>query len=111
MHEISILYRELSQIAPSLGKRDRYGIYRTIEGACLHTLRLSISAALERKGRKSEMVRTLSVEIEVLKHLVRAAHEIGCLSLQLYVQLQKRLQEISRMAGGWLTYVERSEAP
>ena len=92
-----------------MSKRDRYGIHRTLEDTCLRALRIAIGAALEKRGAKNALVRSLSVEIEVLKHLVRAAHEAESILLPAYIELQKRLQEISRGASAWLKYLERSE--
>ena len=92
-----------------MSKRDRYGIHRTIEDECLAALRIAIGAALEKRGAKTALVRSLSVETEVLKHLVRCAHETGSIELPAYIELQKRLQEISRGATAWLKYLERSE--
>lgn len=72
-------------------------------------LRTAITAALGKKDVKAETVHTLSIQAEVLKHLVRAAHETGSVPLPAYIELEKRLQEISRMATGWLKYLERRE--
>lgn len=109
MHTIGRLYLELYRLGTRVSKRDRYGIHRTIEEECLAVLRLAIGAALEKRGAKAALVRSLSVETEVLKYLVRSAHETYSIELSAYIALQKRLQEISRGATGWLKYLERSE--
>jgi len=111
VHEISILYGELYKLGSSLTKRERFSIHKTTEEECLCALKLSIEAALERKGFKMGLVRGVSVQVEVLKHLVRSAHANGSIALPVYIEIQKRLQSISRMSSGWLKYLERNEAP
>lgn len=109
VHTIGRLYLDLYRHGTRVSKRDRYGIHRTIEDECLATLRVAIRAALEKPGAKTALVRSLTIEVELLKHLVRGAHEVGSILLPAYIEIQKRLQEISRDASAWLKYLERSE--
>jgi hypothetical protein len=85
-------------------KRDKYGIQLKIESVSLDMLSISIDAALKAKDEKKPLLHELRNKVEVLKHLVRVAHELNILDQKVYIQLESALQEISKMAYGWSQY-------
>lgn len=66
---------------------------------------LAIEAALTAKEKKKPLIQQLRIKIETVKHLVRVSHELIILNYNRYITLQEKLQEISKMANGWLKYL------
>lgn len=87
-------------------KRDHFGLFLKIEHACLETLELAITAALENRENKSAVLKLLKIKIEVIKHLVRTTLELNMIENKKYLNLAGQLQEISRMTNGWLRYLK-----
>ena len=110
VHEISALYAQVYRIGRGISKRDRYGILATLEQECIDALRLSIQSALGAKEAKLSLVRELSVQIEILKHLVRSAYDVSAIEQKIYIDLQRNLQTISKSATNWTSYLKRNEA-
>lgn len=72
-------------------------------------LKLSIEAALSPKDKKFAILNDLKIQIEVLKHLVRLINELDIIKINSYLEFQAQLQEISKMAAGWIKYSEKRE--
>ena len=73
---------------------------------------MSIEAALLPKveiNKKIPIVKKLQIKIEIPKQLIRLEMELGIISEKTYLVLQEKLQEISRMATGWLEYLQEKE--
>jgi len=62
---------------------------------------LSIRASLETRSDKQDTIRELRISIETLKHMVRTELEINIIKEAQYLNIQERLQEISKEAVGW----------
>lgn len=84
-----------------LPKQDRFSIGRKIEDICFECLELAIETALSSQEIKIILMPKLRIKIEALKQLVRISNEMEIISIKLYLDLQSRLQEISKMATGW----------
>jgi hypothetical protein len=87
-----------------LPKRDKFGIQLKIEENCLDMLTLSIDAALKTKEEKRLFLQQLRCKAEILKHLIRISHELKIFDQKIYIVLEGKLQEISKMAYGWMQY-------
>jgi hypothetical protein len=98
------LYKVVYKLGQKLPKRDRFGIHSKIESLCLEVLAFAIQAALVPKDKKAPYLQELRRDIEVMKYLIRLCMELGIIDTKKYWQLQKQLQEISKMAAGWLKY-------
>lgn len=46
------------------------------------------------------------IQIEVLKRLVRVAHNLEVVKQEKYVELELDLEEISKMVNGWIKYLQ-----
>lgn len=104
VHKLGELYKSVYALGPKLSKRDRYGIYLRIENLCISALAGALEAALVGKEKKAEILRALKLNIELLKQLIRIAHELKVIDDEKYLRLQSQLQEISKMVTGWLRY-------
>ena len=105
VHKITELYKDLYKLADKVPKRDKFGIYLKIENICLDTLQVAINAALKSKEEKKPLLLDLHLKVENLKHLIRICHDLKILETTPYIYLEEKLQEISKMALGWLKYV------
>ncbi len=76
-----------------------------MESLCLETIDLSLDAALESKFKKLPFLNAARIKIEILKRLFRIAHEMEIINRKIYINLESDLQEISRMANGWIKYL------
>ena len=109
VHKINKLYQEIYRIGSNLPKRDKLGIYSKIENGCVEILSISIEAALQSKDNKIEFLKKLHIKIEILKHLIRTCFEIQTIKDRTYYNLEITLQEVSKMASGWLKYQTQKE--
>jgi hypothetical protein len=94
-------------ISSKLSKRDRFGIYVKIENLCLDIMNLAISASLEARPNKLPLLNSARIKIEALKIFFRIAHELDIINQKLYIELESDLQEISKMANGWIKYLRQ----
>lgn len=72
----------------------------------LDAVTISIEAALKQKEAKKPLLYTLRIKIETLKQLIRAMNDLKIIEDTAYLVLQAKLQEISKMATGWMRYLE-----
>jgi hypothetical protein len=104
IHSLHTIYKTVYALGPKLSKRDRYGIYIKLESLCLDALSLATEAALIPRNRKAAPLEALGIKIELVKQLVRIAHEIGAIEQRRYITLAEDLVEASKMTAGWLNY-------
>jgi len=69
---------------------------------------LSIRASLESDSYKKDTIKKLRINMETLKHLVRTELEINIIKETQYLNLQEKLQEISKEAVGWERYANKN---
>ena len=72
-------------------------------------LALATEASLSPKQSKIVPLEKLRISIEIQKHLVRAMQELEIIDVKNYLKIQEKLQEISKMANGWIRYIARKE--
>ena len=89
-----------------ISKRDKFGIYLKVENICLDMITISIDAALNQKEMKRLLLYKLRIKIETLKQLIRTMNELKIIEDKPYIVLEAQLQEISKMAVGWIKYLE-----
>jgi len=103
------LYQEIYRLGTKLAKRDRFGIHFQLESLILNSLALTIDASLQKQKQKITPLQELRRKIAVIKHLVRSECELKIIEEKIYLDLQRQLQEISKMASGWEKYVTEKE--
>jgi len=67
---------------------------------------LSLRATYSSKNEKLLMIKKVDEKIFILKTLIRLAKEIKSLNIKKYIILEKELQEIGRMIGGWIRSIK-----
>jgi hypothetical protein len=107
IHEIDELYKELYLIRNKIPKPDRFGIWSKIENIVLACLELAIKAALTAKDKKLVFIQELKIQIEINKRLTRLFWELKIIPDKKYLLLEQKLQQISKMATGWIKYLTK----
>lgn len=90
-------------------KRDHFGIHLKTEDICLDCLKLSLKAAMQERGRKLPVLQELRILIEMLKQFVRLLRELHIISDGIYIETERQIREISKMAAGWMKYLQNKE--
>jgi len=105
------LYAYMYLIGNKLPKRDKLGLHNYIEKEFLKTFSFIISASLESKSEKIILLKQARIQIETLKQLIRTEYEIKIISEKIYLTIELKLQEISKMINGWLKYSQTQNPP
>jgi len=92
-------------------KRDRFGLFAQAEQEVLLAFKLSIKAALLPAGEKQPIIKDVRISIDTAKRLVRLCQELGIIEEKMYFSIQEKLIEASKMAAGWLVYMEKRKEP
>lgn len=103
MRELYKIFYKYSILFP---KNAKYTIGGKCENYILETLELLLAAGNAPKNEKLTLIRNSSVKFDALKFFIRIAREVNALDLQKYITLQKHLQEIGAMIGGWRKSLE-----
>ncbi len=105
------LYAYVYLIGNKLPKRDKLGIHSYIEKEFLKSFSLLISASLEAKYEKVISLKKARIQIETLKQLFRIEFELKIITEKVYLNIELKLQEISKMTNGWLKYAQTQNPP
>lgn len=106
IHKLDTFYHDLYLLGRQLSKRDRFGIYAKIENTFLNLLEFIITAALEIKFNKLNLLNSARIKTEVLKRLFRTAYQLNIITDKKYLKFELDLQEISKMINGWIRYLK-----
>ncbi|HEX4591837.1 MAG TPA: four helix bundle protein [Gemmataceae bacterium] len=79
----------------------RYGLGLAIERRLQDVLALLVRAKYAATAEKSPVLRTVNVELEVLRFQVRQAAELGGLTANGHLHVLKGLETVGRQVGGW----------
>jgi len=105
VHKICELYQNLYLLSSKIPKRDRFGIWPKIKNFCLEAISLTIAAALESNKGKLSLLNSIRIKIEILKRLIRVCRDLNIINDKNYISIELNLQEISKMANGWIKYL------
>lgn len=100
------MYKNIYVLGNKISKRDKFGIYLKVENINIDLITIAINAAFNQKDKKKPLLHELRIKIETLKQLIRTMKELKIIEDKPYIVLETQLQEISRMATGWIKYVE-----
>ncbi|PIR88041.1 MAG: hypothetical protein COU10_01335 [Candidatus Harrisonbacteria bacterium CG10_big_fil_rev_8_21_14_0_10_45_28] len=106
IHSFEVFYKSVYQLSDQLPKRDRFGIWATIEQVALEVFALLIEAAFLPKATKQRPLLEARVKIEVLKRLIRTTHSLNILPQKHYLLLEQQLIAISKEVGGWIKFLQ-----
>jgi|SRR3989344_2933615 len=100
--KIRELYKLFYKYLILFPKKDKYTLGAKCENYILATLELLLAAGNAPKSDKLGLIRQASIKFDTLKFFIRVSRELDVLDFKKYLELQKRLQEIGLMLGGWL---------
>lgn len=98
MYELYKLYYSYAQGFP---KKDKYTLGAKCELYIIETLELLLAASSVTKQDKKSFLQQANVKFDALKIFLRLAKEIKVIDNKKYLELQKHIQEIGKMLGGW----------
>ena len=98
-YELYKVFHEYRKVVP---KHDRFTIYEDSERIILDVLRHLIQASYGDKLRKTALLETASVQLNVLRFMIRLMKETKTFDSKKYTNLQSIIDEIGRMVGGWI---------
>lgn len=101
-------YKNLHSQLKLFPKSDRYTLGGKLDSITLEIFELISQVPLYPKEQKIDILIQMSSKIDLLKILFRMACDNKSLSIKSYLSLQESLQEIGKMAGGWLRYFKSS---
>lgn len=101
-------YKNLYSQLKLFPKSDRYTLGQKIDATILEIFELLFKIPLLSKDKKAEVVQAISAKIDLLKILLRLGHDNKSIPVKTYLSLQEKLQEIGKMVGGWIKYLQNS---
>lgn len=104
-HKLYDLYKLLHSYQDKIPKAQRYTLWQRCENVSLLLLeRLMATSHLQGMAR-IQVLHEISNHIDLLKVLIRLAHETRMLTSEQYLSVEAHLQEAGKMVGGWLKSV------
>ncbi|MFW0862487.1 MAG: four helix bundle protein [Candidatus Komeilibacteria bacterium] len=105
LHIINEFFKKIYSLSKQIPKADRFGIWSKIQNICLESIELIITASLEVKNNKLQILESTRIKVEVLKGLIRLSNQLHIIKNKKYIELTSDLQEISKMTNGWIKYL------
>lgn len=95
------LYRNFYLFSKLFPKKDKYTLGSRCEIYIIETLELLLGAGSAPRIEKLALIKKANVKFDALKVFIRLASDVKMIDGRKYVVLQKQIQEIGRMIGGW----------
>ena len=106
IHKTYRLYVAAYGMTQDLPKKDRYTLGQKIENNLLEILELLFLANSKRDAGKLPTLYEVDTKLQMMKMLIRLAYDVKAISQPRYLSLQKDLQEIGKMLGGWIKSIK-----
>lgn len=104
-HKLYSLYKLLNSLHGSIPKSQRYTLWQKCETINLTLLELLLEVASTKEKERLVILHRMSLNLDLLKVLVRLAKETKTISVNKYVTIEAILQESGKMIGGWIKSV------
>ena len=104
-HRIYDLYKLLYSYQAKIPKSGRYTLWQRCENTTLALLEALIETGARKGEDRIKALYLVSNKLDLLKVLIRLAKDTRLISDVDYLQIQKFLQEIGKMIGGWIKSV------
>ena len=83
-------------------KKDKYSLGGKLDATTLTIFEELFFASQSKGVDKLDALQKASIQLEVLKILIRLAKDVQATDTKKYLALQEILQEVGKMLGGWL---------
>ncbi|MBF8262705.1 MAG: hypothetical protein HW387_370 [Parachlamydiales bacterium] len=104
-HKIYDLYKLLHSYQAKISKSGRYTIWQKCENTTLALLEALIETSHRKGEDRVQSLFIISNKLDLLKVLVRLAKDTRIIGDPQYIEIQKNIQEIGKMIGGWIKSV------
>ena len=108
IQKMSDFYKMIYETIKLFPKDEKFTIGEKIKNLVLKILENLIEAEFSLKYNKIKLLEKASVKLDLLKLLIRICYELKLINLKKYIQIEKSLQEIGRMLGGWIKSTKAS---
>ncbi len=92
-------------LVPVLSKFPRqykFSLGERMQNLASELMEILVEAYYSPRDQKKALLARANIKIEILRRYLRLAYELGLYSSKVYERLAASLNEIGRMAGGWL---------
>ncbi len=96
------LYKGFHALRNTIPKADRHTLWQTIETTSLSIIEHLFLAGQRALDSKHIPLEQASVQLNLLRILVRLTKDTKVIDLKKYTQIQQDIDEIGRMLGGWI---------
>jgi len=96
------LYRAMYSYRNTIPRQDRYALWQRCENIGLDVIKTILTASHTSKEAKLTVLEKASLKLNLLRVFIRLSKEIRIIDNKKYVLLQKDIDEIGRMLGGWI---------
>jgi 23S rRNA-intervening sequence protein len=96
------LYREIHSLQSTIPKMERFTLWQKVELTVLKILEGLIQVGYMPLEVRADKLTSISVEVDLLRVLLRLTIDIKALTLKKTLPIQEKLDEIGRMLGGWI---------
>jgi len=90
---------------PDIPKDSKYTLGTKIDNCFLEVIENIIKAGYSSKAEKEIFLKRTSAKLDLLKFFLQLIWEIKVLEDKKYIHLSEKLDEIGRMLGGWIKYL------
>ena len=98
LYELYKLFYSYSNLFP---KKEKYSLGAKCEVYIIDTIELLIEASCNYRDEKLALIKKANTKFDTLKIFIRLLKDINIIDDRKYIELQKRIQEIGKMLGGW----------
>lgn len=98
LYELYKIFYSYSVLFP---KKDKYTLGSKCEMYIITTLELLLEASCAYREEKLELIKKANIKFDALKLFIRLLKDLDIIDDKKYFELQKRIQEIGKMLGGW----------
>ena len=95
------LYKIFYSYSVSFPKKDKYTLSAKCEMYIIVTLELLLEASCAYREEKLKLIKKANIKFDALKLFIRLLKDLDIIDDKKYFELQKRIQEIGKMLGGW----------
>lgn len=95
------LYKTFYSYSALFPKKDKYTLGAKCEMYIIATLELLLEAGCASRDEKLVLLKKTNAKFDALKLFIRLLKDLNVIDNKKYLELQKQIQEIGRMLGGW----------
>lgn len=101
-------YKLWHEFVPDFPKNSRYTLGQKIDFLFLEVIENTMKAGYSSKIEKEIFLKRASVKLDLLKFFLQIAWQIKSLENKKYIRISEKLDEIGRMLGGWIKYLNEN---